>query len=236
MKAAIKRLLGVLGKEIRPLYAPTHSFARALDLLRVHIAPGSVIDVGVAGGTPELYRAFPGVAWLLVEANPVFQEALDTLTGQLGAAVETVFCGAEHSQTTFNVFSDPRKSSALQPVRNLRLERQITVPVEPLDALVAKHTLPAPFLLKIDVEGAELDVLRGASGTLAHTDALIVETSVMPRFEDGAEFAEVVRAMQQTGFVVFDIAAGVNHPHTGYLNHVDLFFVRADASFRRGAS
>lgn len=235
MKAAIKRLLGALGKEIRPLHAPTHAFAHALDLLQPHISPHTVIDVGVATGTPELYRAFRGVAWLLVEANPLFQEALNALAEQLDAVVEPVFCGAERSQTTFNVFSDPRKSSALQPVRDLQLAERITVPVEPLDALVDKHALPAPFVLKIDVEGAELDVLRGASGTLAHCDAVIVEASVMPRFEGGAEFADVVCALQQAGFAVFDIAAGVNHPQSGYLNHVDVFFVRADAPFRRNA-
>ncbi len=234
IKATVKRLLGALGKEIRPLHAPTHSFAHALNLLRAHINPNTVIDVGVASGTPELYRAFPKAAWLLIEANPAYQAALDSLAEQLNAAIETVFCGAEHGQTTLNVFSDPRKSSALQPTRPLQLVERIVVPVKPLDALVDKHTLSVPFLLKIDVEGAEMDVLRGAKSTLAHCEAVIVETSVMPRFEGGAELADVVCAMRQAGFAVFDIAAGANHPRTGHLNQVDVFFVRADAPFRGG--
>ncbi|HYN90854.1 MAG TPA: hypothetical protein VER75_02955 [Thermoleophilaceae bacterium] len=56
------------------------------------ISPAAVIDVGVAAGTPSLYRHFPSHRYLLVEANPVFRDALDALTRRLDAAVENVFC------------------------------------------------------------------------------------------------------------------------------------------------
>jgi FkbM family methyltransferase len=44
-----------------------------------------------------------------------------------------------------------------------------------LDTLVQHHGLPLPDLIKIDVQGAELDVLRGAEKTLHHCKDIIIE-------------------------------------------------------------
>lgn len=44
-----------------------------------------------------------------------------------------------------------------------------------LDSVVAEKSFPLPDLIKIDVQGAELDVLKGASKTLEHAQYLIVE-------------------------------------------------------------
>jgi FkbM family methyltransferase len=53
---------------------------------------------------------------------------------------------------------------------------RITVDLVTLDDAMQKHGLRPPTLMKIDVEGAEFDVLRGASGILrAHKPKLIYE-------------------------------------------------------------
>lgn len=52
-----------------------------------------------------------------------------------------------------------------------------TVPVRHVDGLIASGALPAPNVLKIDVEGAEADLLRGAARLLAGNAPLIIVLS-----------------------------------------------------------
>lgn len=49
-----------------------------------------------------------------------------------------------------------------------QLTGEIDVPVRRLDRVVAESSLPPPDVIKIDVEGAEVDVLLGATETLRH--------------------------------------------------------------------
>ncbi len=208
------------------------SFSRGIQVLKARISPQTIIDIGVAAGTPDLYKHFPSHQYLLVEANPNFQNELQRLEKALHAVVETVFCGAKKGEVPFNVYDDPRKGSAFELTRKMGLQEQRMVPVETLDVLIAKHGLPPPYLIKIDVEGSELDVLRGATSTLALTEAVIAETAVLPKYTGGPELVDLVTLMREHGFSVFDIVAGVNHQPTQFLYQVDLIFVKTDAPFR----
>jgi hypothetical protein len=77
--------------------------------------------------------------------------------------------------------------------------------------------------LKIDTEGYELEVLRGAVETLPSCAFVICEASIQKRFHDSYEFSQLVAFMFDHGFrisTILDYYVG----REGYLRLVDLLF------------
>ncbi len=81
-----------------------------------------------------------------------------------------------------------------------------------------------PILLKIDVEGFEMEVLRGAAETLARTDVLITEVSVAKRHTNDVSFGTFVAFVESLGFELFDLPELAPLGRTGPLAYVDAAF------------
>jgi FkbM family methyltransferase len=74
-----------------------------------------------------------------------------------------------------------------------------SVPAVTLDGYLSRNPAKAPFLVKIDVDGAELAVMRGAVETLKQASVIVVETT-------RHALAQRVAALEGLGFVLFDLA------------------------------
>lgn len=69
-----------------------------------------------------------------------------------------------------------------------------------LDSLVSKNSWPWPDLVKMDIQGAELDVLKGMSVTLQHVEHLILELQATDYNQGAPERDEVVSWLDHRGF------------------------------------
>jgi methyltransferase FkbM-like protein len=106
------------------------------------------------------------------------------------------------------------------------------VPLKAIDDLCTEVKFGGPYLLKVDVQGAELLVLDGARRTLQDTELVILEVSLLHLYRDGPQLHDVVGYMRERGFLVYDIVGGHNRPLDGALAQVDLVFVRENGRFR----
>jgi FkbM family methyltransferase len=241
IKDAANAVLRKFHIELRSVYSGGRLFPESFHHLKRVLSEGraTVIDIGVADGTPDLYSAFPApaYAYLLVEANPLYAEDLKRLGNMLSAKTESVFCGDHDGEESFapKKGKDAGKASKYSR-RNAQDEERVNIPCFTLDTLAKKHSLSAPFIIKVDVEGAELDVLRGATTTLSKTEAVIIEAPVVLRKEGASSFGEIVRFLHERGFAVFDIAEMSYHQKSGFLNLTNIIFVRTDNRVWREAS
>jgi FkbM family methyltransferase len=69
-----------------------------------------------------------------------------------------------------------------------------------LDSVIKQKGYPYADLIKMDVQGAELDVLRGATDAIAHCNDLILELQCV-EYNKGAPLREsVIEYLQSIGF------------------------------------
>ena len=165
----IKKSLNSLGLELRRLdfssadgKFPRMSIQGLLQQAKsVGLSPATVIDVGAAYGSfsLECCNVFPRAQYVLVEAleefEPFIKEAIKSIANAeyiLSAAA------AVSGEITINVHADLVGSSIYREQEGLTVDGvPRTVPVMALDRLIQDYQIRAPFLIKIDVQGAELD-------------------------------------------------------------------------------
>jgi FkbM family methyltransferase len=204
----------------------------------VGFQPGTVIDVGAAQGsfTRECHAIFPKANYLLVEPleeNRPFlirlAESLHQVTFVIAAATPRAGEIPIHVHSHLDGSSLYAENDGEAANGVLRI-----VPAVTLDGLLVEHPTPrGPFIIKVDVQGAELDVLRGAKAALKQADYVILETSLFQFFQNGPQIHDVIQFMRERGWVVYDLAGLSYRPLDNALAQMDLAFVKDDCFFRR---
>jgi FkbM family methyltransferase len=168
-------------------------------------APRTLLDIGAnAGGFSESFRlAFPDCVPTLIEPNPYCEDELARLPYER----HMVAASDENGEADLFLSSAWLKSTGASLYREnsdyfrdeLLLQR--TVRKARLDDLLAGRRFD---FVKIDVQGSELDVLRGGETVLRQADYILIEISVVD-FNAGAPPAEqVIAELAMMGFAPVD--------------------------------
>lgn len=110
--------------------------------------------------------------------------------------------------------------SSLLPVHNAE---KITIQLVTLDAGTPAEF--APDIVKMDVQGGELRIIRGGLETLKRAELVVVETWLYRGYGAGTPLAhEIIEEMEKLGLVV--AAGGPYINETGILYSIDFYFAR----------
>ena len=93
--------------------------------------------------------------------------------------------------------------------------------------------MAGPYLIKVDVQGAELSVMDGAEGILQETEVIILEVSLFKTMSTNPEIHDVLGYMRKRGFVTYDIFGFRYRPLDGALSQIDMVFVKENGLFRQ---
>lgn len=171
--------------------------------------PRTILDVGAADGTPELYDAFPKA--FLVAFEPIAEQLarLGLLLGDRPAEFVTVALGNTDGKLELTIDTTNALKSSFHSRTPLTSSSGTTVgrcvDLRTLDQLAKTSNWQPPFALKIDTEGHELAILQGAPETLKRTAVLYCETTVGRRFEQGYQFSDVASLLFDRGFELVDV-------------------------------
>jgi FkbM family methyltransferase len=131
----------------------------------------TVFDVGGYVGIYTLFfaRAVGKDGMVVVfEPNPRSYEELVYNVGANGFTnVTTMHVGLGSRRERVDLFIDPVYPSRGTVLEEAGVEAErVAIDLFPLDALIAQEDLPSPDFVKIDVEGLEMEVLRGMAETM----------------------------------------------------------------------
>lgn len=205
-------------------------FAASFERLRAQgFAPEVILDIGAARGTwsAECMTVFPQARYYLLDALPENEAALRAFCAeQPRARFHIGALGAQAGEAEFRVHGD--QSSFFDSEFDATGTKRV-VSVETLDGLLEQGKIEAPDLLKADVQGFELEILRGGPRVLAKAQYVLLEV-LFRQLYDGAPLAhEVIAAMGDWGFRIYDFCAYCQRPTDGELAYSDILFARVDA-------
>ena len=83
--------------------------------------------------------------------------------------------------------------------------------------------------MKIDAQGYELEILKGAPKILRQAQAVILEVALIEINRGAPLLHDVVRFMYENGFVSYDVLEIHRRPLDRALNQLDIFFVREES-------
>ena len=197
--------------------------------------PTTVVDIGVATDTEDLYYHFPQSKYLFVEPCIEFEPNLQRLCQHFpGSHYMLAAAGATDGEITINVSPDMGGTSIFRTRESLDgawIEKPRTVPMFKLDSMWSALELEGPALLKVDVQGGELEVLKGATDCINNFEIIMLEVGLIEQYVGQPVFHEYIAYMADLGFVVFDIIH-TGYADTGLLAQIDLVFVKKDGMFR----
>lgn len=172
------------------------------------------IDIGANVG---LYSALalstPGFRGRVLAVEPhgesraYLQKTIDANGGNAGGAAQICDAAASDRPGTLTLYKNPENKgdNRLYPDPLLRGEERIAA--DTLDNICRRYGIAAAQFIKIDVQGAEAQVIRGAQGLIAASSDCVLMTEFWPYglARCGADGLAYLRLLQDLGFRLYQL-------------------------------
>jgi FkbM family methyltransferase len=124
-------------------------------------------------------------------------------------------------------FLDQKKELIQQEPTTEYVEKEV-VEIKTLDEIFEKiYSKEKNFYLKIDTQGFEKEVIKGASNSLKYIKGIQLEMSLNPLYEKALDFQDMYNFIKAEGFELYSIENGFYNAKTGQLNEIEGVFFRS---------
>ncbi|TAD85541.1 MAG: FkbM family methyltransferase [Bacteroidetes bacterium] len=243
MRKVIKNIFETFGLEINTIKGKQQlAYKNEIQRLRaVGKTPfASIIDIGANTGqfAAHARAAFPMAS--IISFEPIeacFVELKKRFAGDENFKAYNCAIGCSNRKATF-YNNDYAPSSSLLQIAEMHVTHYpktahttaTTIEEKMFEEVVSLSSLRKPCLIKIDVQGYELEVIRNNPNMLKLADAVIIETSFEKLYKSQPLFDEVYQSMLRFGFVYGGSYDQLYAPGTHQIIQADaIFYNTADA-------
>lgn len=199
--------------------------------------PQNILDIGAnRGDWSRIARHwFPDASFTLVEPQVEMKETLDAFCAETASARWIhAGAGAEEGELRLTVLPDQVSSSFAISERNAKewgLPQRV-VRMTTLDRLCVEEIGAIPELVKVDAEGFEYEILKGAQSLFGKTEVFLLELMMLRIHETARPFHEMIAIMADLGYYAYDFTTFIRRPRDGALGVCEIAFVRKDGLLR----
>jgi FkbM family methyltransferase len=203
------------------------------DLAGLGFTPRRILDVGANEGTwsESMSKIVPGAEFFLLEGNT----GLEHFLKEKGRPYRIAIIGNEEKKVTFFKLCDGGRCSGASSIFQentqwgevmAKEERQMTT----IDTVLREEKQQPFDMIKLDVQGAEIIALKGATEALKSVEVILAETSNVEYNKGAPRTLEVLNYLDEIGFEIYDIVE-IHRKHTSTSSHglmfqLDFLFVR----------
>lgn len=200
-------------------------FSSFKNMKKLGFAPRFIIDIGAYEGdwSKEMNKIFPSADILMIEGQTEKEPILESVCKSVPQfAYQIALLGATQQEVIFNKYETASSVLSENNITNAEIEtRKLTT----LDTIMAQKPIEGSVLLKIDTQGYELEILKGAVQLLQKADVVLLEVSLLNIYINSPLVDEVMVFMKEKGFYLYDICSMIRRPLDGALYQSDFIFV-----------
>lgn len=198
--------------------------------------PITIFDIGANRGLKiiEFLKFFPSSLIYAFEPYiPLFKELEKQFLNNPDIRLFNIGVSDKRTEKVFNVNRGVDTSSflisnktGLNSDRQVETIEQFTLPLDVLDQIVLKEKVERIHLLKLDIQGSELNALKGAERLLIEKriDVIFTEAYFIQQYIGQPLFYEIASYLQQFGYSLQDIYNPIYG--NGKIAWCDAIFVR----------
>jgi FkbM family methyltransferase len=222
----VKKLLRRSALQVIPTMRHLDMQFRLRNLRRLGFSPRTIIDVGAGHGdwTRMVAKIWPDARITGFEPNQTERESLEATKRDVPQFRYLAFFLGPQSRQSVQYRNRGTTTSLLAQPEDVGLPAE--APMMMLDQMTSEGALEQPDFIKLDVQGYELEVLRGGERVLKNCTAALLEVSLFPLFDGAPRAHDVIDFMRQRGMIWYDVMGILRRPSDDALWQLDLMFLR----------
>lgn len=237
IKHKIRKFLWRIGYDVSRFNSVSHPIARRKALLKSYNID-LVLDIGAnIGQFAEQMRSDVGYTGNIISFEPLSSEfellkkksdsdkkwkAIHCAIGDIEQKSQINIAGNSYSSSILSMLESHEKSAP-----DSKYVGQETIDIKTLDGIMDDLQInDANTYLKIDTQGFEGKVIKGAETSLSYIDTIQLEMSLSPLYENELLFNELYVILLAKGYTLVAFEPGFSDSKSGQMLQVDGIFHR----------